>query len=82
MNAKVIKLKEEHEKNRTKIAKLQQRNKKIEEDIVALENTDIIGMVREQGITPDMLLALLNGMKNDPAGTIARNYAEEESTNE
>ena len=82
MNAKVIKLKEEYEKNSARIAKLQERNKKLTEDITEIENTDIIGMVREQGITPDMLQALLQGMKNDPVGTMAQNNAEEEEPNE
>ena len=82
MNAKVIKLKEEYEKNSARIAKLQERNKKLAEDITEIENTDIIGMVREQGITPDMLQALLQGMKNDPVGTMAQNNAEEEEPNE
>ena len=47
MNPKVIKLREEREKNSEKIASLQARNKKIDADIIAIENTDIIGMVRE-----------------------------------
>ena len=53
MNPKVIKLREEREKNSEKIASLQARNKKIDADIIAIENTDIIGMVREHGISPD-----------------------------
>ena len=41
MNPKVVKLKEEREKNSSKIASLQARNKKIDADILAIENTDI-----------------------------------------
>lgn len=66
MNPKVIKLKDEREKNCQKIASLQARNKKIDEDIISIENTDIIGMVREQGLTPDMLFELIKAMKKNP----------------
>ena len=38
MNPKVIKLKEERRKNCDKIASLQARNKKIDEDIISIEN--------------------------------------------
>lgn len=66
MNPKVIKLKEEREKNCEKISSLQARNKKIDADILSIENTDIIGMVRECGLSPDMLSELLSAMKKSP----------------
>ena len=66
MNPKVIKLREEREKNSKKIASLQARNKKIDEDIMSIENTDIIGMVRENNLTPDMLYELIRAMKKNP----------------
>lgn len=42
MNPKVVKLRDEREKNVAKIASLQERNKKIDADIIRIENTDII----------------------------------------
>lgn len=66
MNPKIAKLKEEREKNSKKISSLQARNKKIDAAITELENTDIIGMVREQGLSPDMLMELLRNMKKEP----------------
>lgn len=66
MNPKVAKLKEEREKNVSKIASLQARNKKIDAEILSLENTDIIGMVREEGLSPDMLYELIKAMKKNP----------------
>lgn len=66
MNPKVIKLKAEREKNCAKIEKLTARNKKIDVDIVDIENTDIVDMVREQGLTPDMLMDLLQRMQKNP----------------
>ena len=66
MNPKVIKLKDEREKNCSKIALLQARNKKIDADILAIENTDIIGMVREYGFSPDELMELIKAAKKNP----------------
>ena len=66
MNPKVTKLKEEREKNCSKIASLQARNKKIDADILAIENTDIIGMVREYGFSPDELMELIKAAKKNP----------------
>ena len=36
-------------------------NRKLSEQITKLENNDIIGMVREIGMTPEQLAALLSG---------------------
>ena len=59
MNPKIDKLKAERSKNSDKIAALQERNRKLDEQIMKLENMDIIGMVREIGMTPEQLAALL-----------------------
>lgn len=60
MNPKIEKLKAERSKNAEKISALQERNRKLNEQITKLENTDIIGMVREIGMTPEQLAELLN----------------------
>ena len=80
MNPKVIKLKEEREKNVSKIASLQARNKKIDAEILSLENTDIIGMVREEGLSPDMLYELIKAMKKNPAAVPIPTADETEDT--
>ena len=80
MNPKVVKLKEERKKNNEKIASLQARNKKIDEDIISIENTDIIGMVRENGLSPDMLFELIKAMKKDPLAV--PNFNSEETEDE
>ena len=79
MNPKVTKLKEELAKNKKRITSLQARNKKIEEDIVSLENTDIIGMVREHELTPDQLYELIRNLKKDPAIVLKDTDKTEES---
>ena len=75
MNPKVVKLKEERAKNCEKISSLQARNKKIDADILSIENTDIIGMVREVGLSPDALAEFLAALKRNPVAQPA--YSEE-----
>ena len=65
MNKKVVKLRAERANNDEKIAALQSRNEEIDRQIIELENTDIIGMVRESGLNPDMLAALIQSMKQN-----------------
>lgn len=59
MNPKIDKLKAERSRNSDRIVALQERNRKLDEQIMKLENTDIIGMVREIGMSPEQLAALL-----------------------
>ena len=66
MNPKVVKLREEREKNVEKIASLQARNKKIDADIIKIENSDILGMVHEFGLSPDVLYELILAAKKNP----------------
>ena len=63
MNPKINKLRAEVEKNNAKIATLQAKNKAREKQIRELENTDIIGMVREQGMTIEEFAELFQTMK-------------------
>lgn len=63
MNPRILKLKEEYEKNENKIVSLQAKNKSIAEKIRQLENADIIGAVRESGFSIDELLSLLGKTK-------------------
>lgn len=62
MNPKINKLRAELEKNNGKIAVLQAKNKDLEKQIRELENTDIIGMVREQGMTMEEFATLFQKM--------------------
>ena len=64
MNPKIAKLRAEKNKNCDRISSLQERNKRIDERILKLENTDILGMVRELGMTPDQLAELLGRAGN------------------
>lgn len=73
MNPKIEKLKAERSKNAEKISTLQERNRKLNEQITKLENTDIVGMVREIGMTPEQLAELLNRKHSE----VPENDAEE-----
>lgn len=79
MNPKITKLRAERGKNEAKISDLQARNKEIDGLITELENTDILGLVRASGMTPEQLAALLRGLKDAPAPA-ANPYAEQEET--
>ena len=77
MNPKIEKLKAERSRNTEKISDLQNRNRKLSEQITKLENNDIIGMVREIGMTPEQLAALLSGKAADLSATDETNGYEE-----
>lgn len=63
INPKLQKLRAELEKNEKKIESLQSRNKDLRQQITALENTTIVGMVRDGGWTVDEVAQLLQQLK-------------------
>lgn len=63
INPKLQKLRSELEKNEKKIESLQSRNKDLRQQITALENTTIIGIVRDGGWTVDEVTQLLQQLK-------------------
>ena len=65
MNPKINKLTAEKEKNLRKIAEMTARNDEIDAQVTELENTDIIGIVRENGVTPEQLAELIRSLKNN-----------------
>ena len=65
MNPKINKLKAEKEKNLRRIAEMTARNDEIDAQVTELENTDIIGIVRENGVTPEQLAELIQSLKNN-----------------
>ncbi len=66
MNPKIKKLKAERAKNCAKIADLTSRNEEIDGLVLELENLDIVGMVRAENITPEMLMEILRHIKETP----------------
>lgn len=82
MNPKIEKLRAERMKNTGKIESLQTRVKEIDDKITELENVDIVGMVRECGVTPEMLAELLKAMNGKSALPGNRLYTRMEDTHE
>ena len=66
MNPKIPKLKAEKEKLLAKRASIDARCDEIDAQITELENLDIVGTVREMGITPDKLAELLKKLMESP----------------
>ena len=71
MNPKIKKLKAEKEKNLCKIADMTARNEEIDAHVAELENLDIIGMVRDNAITPEMLAESIKARKSNPIPVLA-----------
>ena len=77
MNPKIIKLKAERAKNDEKIAALQSRNRELDESIVELENTDIIGLARATGMSMEELAQFFTQLKRGGAPFITPNTKED-----
>ena len=77
MNPKIIKLKAERAKNDEKIAALRSRNRELDESIVELENTDIIGLARATGMSMEALAQFLTQLKRGGAPFITPNTKED-----
>ena len=77
MNPKIIKLKAERAKNDEKIAALQSRNRELDESIVELENTDIIGLASATGMSMEELAQFLTQLKRGGAPFITPNTKED-----
>ena len=65
MNPKIKKLKVEKERNVSRIAEMTARNEEIDKQVTELENFDIIGIVRENSITPEELFELIRSFKKE-----------------
>ena len=77
MNPKITKLKAERAKNDEKIAALRSRNRELDESIVGLENTDIIGLARATGMSMEELAQSLTQLKRGGAPFITPNTKED-----
>lgn len=63
MNPKILKMRSDQEKDAAKIEMLQKRMKERAEQLTALENTDIIGLVRDIGMSVDELFDMMRTMQ-------------------
>ncbi len=70
MNPRISKLKEERAKLVQRRDSLDARIQKLDEQIMKLENTDIVGIVRETGVTIDQLAEIMKTMETNPAAAV------------
>lgn len=82
MNPKILKLRSEQEKDAAKIEMLQKRMKGRAEQLTALENTDIIGLVRDVGMSVDELFAMMRSMQKQVVPTAPVNTEETEEADD
>ncbi|MDL2234625.1 DUF4315 family protein [Christensenellaceae bacterium OttesenSCG-928-L17] len=66
MNPKIAKINAEYEKNRSKIAEIQARQRELDKARTELENNDILELVHSYKLDIDGLSALLQSMKSSP----------------
>lgn len=71
MNPKIQKFRTELEKNKGKITDLQSRNRDLEKRIRELENAEIVGIIRAEGMTPEELSEFIRLAKSDKAAADA-----------
>ena len=74
MNPRLEKLRLEREKVAGKVAAMSARLKVLDEQILKLENTDIIGIVRENGLTIEQLAKLMAMLDQKPTASLPDEY--------
>lgn len=65
-NPKIKSLRASIEKIDKKITELKDKRKGLQEELQKLENMDIVGLVRAQGLTLEELAALVQQLKDNP----------------
>ncbi len=65
MNPKIQKLRADQKKDAAKIEMLQRRMKDRAAQLTAMENTDIIGLIRDVGMSVDELFELMRKVKKE-----------------
>lgn len=78
MNPRLEKLRLERDKLAEKLAVLTARLKALDEQILKLENTDIIGIVRENGLTIEQLAELMSMLEQKPTAPLPDEYRKTE----
>lgn len=78
MNPRIEKLKAERDKTAQKIELLSARLKSLDEQILKLENTDIVGIVRDNGISIDQLAELMELLDKNPTAAVPNTFYETE----
>jgi hypothetical protein len=80
MNPRLEKLRMERDKAAQKLASVNAKLKALDEQILKLENTDIIGIVRENGLTIEQLAMLMTKLEENPTMPLTDEYRRTEET--
>ncbi len=70
IESKIAKITAERDESRAKSKKYADRAKELDEKLLDLENTSIVGIVRESGLTPAELAELISLLKDNPAKAV------------
>lgn len=81
MNIKISKIETELDKTKKKISELQDHVRELEQQKTELENTDIVGLVRSTGMTPQELAAFIKAFRKS-SGMPFTIPAQEDTENE
>ena len=77
MNVRIERLRAEREKNDNKIRTLSSRNRKIDEEILRIENGEIVGLVRATGMDLDELAAYLKAFRTGETPCVIQKESED-----
>jgi len=81
MNPKISKIETELKKTKKKISALQDHARELQQQKTELENTDIVGLVRDAGMNPQELTALIQAFHENIRKPLSM-PAQEENKNE
>ena len=70
MNPKIEKLEKESDRTKAKIAEMQTKLRKLEEQKTELENTDYVAVARSFHLTPQQLADFLKSQQAPPSGEV------------
>lgn len=70
MNPKIEKLEKEIDRTKAKIAEMQAKLRKLEEQKTELENTDYVAVARSFHLTPQQLADFLKSQQASPSGEV------------
>jgi hypothetical protein len=80
MNPKLEKLRAERKKLKTRYDLLGVKIKALDEQILKLENTDIVGIIRENGVSVEQLQELMALIRKNPTAAMPAHLVKTEGT--
>lgn len=82
MNQKIKRLRAEIKKNEGKITTLQEKNRELRKELQAQENLEIVGLVREQGLSLEELAVMMQQIRENPIPPACQTQNDQEVNND